>query len=277
MGWSERVPPVALEVTCGPERHQLTWQDGRVSAAAHPDLEAEAALMALGAAPIRCVELVASWQAALADGGFVGEWAEIELDAPVYRHHLRVAMARLRVEGVQDLLRGLPPPRAEAMGRFLLAFPQVWVDRAALSVIEAGRYRRAGDPLRGAIQRAVQVRARSVFVASLARHATVVRPAALVRFACTVGPWGCPPQAAGILDGTASWCRVTLGPHWLVEVWGADRRLDAGGDLVLDGVGTRLVWERRPDGRLAATRCREAPTAPSTEPADGLPAGGEEV
>ncbi|MFN0029025.1 MAG: hypothetical protein ACKV2O_17845, partial [Acidimicrobiales bacterium] len=155
-------------------------------------------------------------------------------------------------EGVQDLLRGLPPPRAEAMGRFLLAFPQAWVDRAALSVIEAGRRRALTDPLRPAVARAVQVRARSAFVASLARHAGVVRPAALVRFECTVGPWDCPPQATGILDGTASWCRVTLGPQWLAEVWGSGRRLDDGGDLRLDAHGAHLVWHQGPDGRLRA-------------------------
>ncbi len=242
-----------LQVACGDGQHRLIWQDGLVSAEAHPDLEAEAALMALGAAPIRCVELVSTWRAALADGGFVGEWAELDLDDPVYRHHLRVAMGRLRIEGVQDLLRGLPPPRAEAMGRFLLAFPQAWVDRAALSVIEAAGPGLSTDPQRGAVARAVQVRARSAFVASLARHASVVRPAALVRFACTVGPWGCPPQARGILNGTASWCQVTLGPQWLVEVWGPDHRLDSYGNLQFDAVGTSLQWHRRADGQFEAT------------------------
>jgi hypothetical protein len=67
-----------------------------------------------------------------------------------------------------------------------------------------------------------------------------------------VTPWGTPAQAAGVLDGPASWCRLALDPQWLVEVWGAGQVLDRRGDLVLDRSGTCLRWERTPDGLLTA-------------------------
>lgn len=252
MGWADAIADVGLAVTCGGDAHQLRWSGGRIRAEAHRDLAGEEALVALGAAPAECVTAVQLWRTALADGGFLAEWCEIDLDDPVYRHQLRVAMHRLRTEGVQDLLRGLPPRRAQAMGAFLLRFPQEWVDRAALGVVRASRRLPPQEPGHRAIRRAVQVRARSAFVASLAGWAAVVRPAALVRFDCLVGPWGTTPQVAGILDGTASWCRITLSPQWLLDVWGPGRALDRTGQLVLSAQGDRVVWRLGPQGRHQA-------------------------
>ncbi len=83
------------------------------------------------------------------------------------------------------------------MGRFLLAFPQRWVDRAALAVVRAGRAGGQDARTAAAVERAVQVRARSAFVRSLSRWSAVVRPAALVRFDCRVGAWDEPPVVAG--------------------------------------------------------------------------------
>ncbi len=186
------------------EVHHVRWSRGRVRADAHPDLAGEEALAALGGELPTCVAAVAAWRAAVADGGFLGDWADVDLDDPVYRHHLQISVNRLRAEGVQDFLRGLPPRRAEAMGQFLLAFPQRWVDRAALAVVRAGRSGRHDERTAAAVRRAVQVRARSAFVHSLRRWSAVVRPAALVRFDCRVIGWDAPPSAAGVLDGTAS-------------------------------------------------------------------------
>lgn len=251
-GWAEDLVDLALPVACSAEVHQLHWSAGRLRAAAHPDLDGEAALAALGGDLPACVDAVAIWRRAVTDGGFLAEWCDHDLDDPVYRHHLQIAVNRLRNEGVQDLLRSLPARRAEAMGRFLLRFPQAWVDRAALGVVRRNRRAGPNDALAGAIRRAVQVRARSSFVRSLARWNRVVRPAALVRFECVVTPWDTPPHAAGVLDGTASWCRVGLSPRWLVEVWGPGRAVDEQGDLVLGHDGMTLRWEATADGRLVA-------------------------
>lgn len=250
--WAQDIADVSLPIRCGGEEHLLRWSGGRVRADAHPDLIGEAALAAFGGDLPPCVDAALAWLGAVADGGFLAEWSEIDLDDPVYRHHLQVAVNRLRVEGVQDLLRGLPPRRAEAMGRFLLQFPQAWVDRAALGVVRGGRRLPPGAPELIPVRRAVQVRARSAFVRSLSRWAAVVRPAALVRFDCQVLGWEATPAASGILDGTASWCRVGLSPRWLLEVWGRGAALDRHGDLVLDGEGRRLRWQQGSEGRLAA-------------------------
>jgi hypothetical protein len=252
MGWADDVADATLPVACGGALHRLHWRAGRVSAEAHPDLAGEQALAAFGGELPACVDALLSWRSAVRDGGFLPEWSEMDLDDPVYRHHLRVAVTRLRTEGVQDLLRGLPARRAEAMGQFLLRFPQPWVDRAALAVVRASRHGTDGraDP---AIRRAVQVRTRSAFVRSLARWAAVVRPAALVRFECTLLPWGEPPRVGGVLDGTASWCRVAVSPKWLLDVWGPGRTLDAHGDLCLDAAGATLVWTMGDDGRRHAS------------------------
>lgn len=196
-GWADDLPELALAVACSAEVHHLHWRGGRVRAPAHPDLDGELGLAALGGELPACVDAVALWRRAVADGGFLAEWCDHDLDDPVYRHHLQIAVNRLRNESVQDLLRSLPPRRAEAMGRFLLRFPQVWVDRAALGVVRRNRRSGPNDALAGAIRRAVQVRARSSFVRSLARWNRVVRPAALVRFECVVTPWDTPPHAAG--------------------------------------------------------------------------------
>ncbi|MGD9754132.1 MAG: hypothetical protein AB7W59_24325 [Acidimicrobiia bacterium] len=253
MGWADAVPDASLPVACGGSVHHLHWHAGRVRADAHPDLAGEEALAALGGELPACVGAVLRWRAAVADGGFLSDWADLDLDDPVYRHHLQIAVNRLRAEGVQDFLRGLPPRRAEAMGRFLLAFPQRWVDRAALAVVRAGRAGGLEARTAAAVDRAVQVRARSAFVRSLAGWSAVVRPAALVRFDCRVGGWDEPPAAAGLLDGTASWCRVALSPRWLLEVWGPGAAVDACGDLRLAATGETLVWQPADGGPPAAT------------------------
>jgi len=249
--WADAIDDVVLPVRCGGTSHQLRWSGGRLRADAHPDLTGEEALAAVGGDLPECVGLVQSWRRAVADGGFLIEWCDNDLDDAVYRHQLRMAIDRLHAVGVQDVMRMLPGRRAEAMGRFLLQFPQVWVDRAALGVVRAGRQWPATDPLHPAVRRAVQVRARSCFVRSLARFARVVRPAALVRFDCVVTPWGTAPHATGVLDGPASWCRVALSPQWLVEVWGPGRAVGDDGDLVLGADGQVLRWEPTGDGRLA--------------------------
>ncbi len=250
-GWAHRLPDVALTLDCSGQAHLLRWSGGRVRAEGHPDLAAEEALAAFGGELPACVDAVRRWRQAVADGGFLLDWCDTDLDDVVYRHHLRVALNRLRAEGVQDLLRGIPPRRAEAMGQFLLRFPQPWVDRAALAVVRRGRGSAVEVRLAQAIDRAVQVRARSAFVRSLARWSAVVRPAALVRFDCVVVGWDQPAEVRGELDGTASWCRVALSPRWLVEAWGDRAGLDEAGDLALTDRQV-LHWRPGPTGRLTA-------------------------
>ena len=115
--WTSDLDDIELAVACGGETHRLVWHRGRVRADAHPDIDGELALAAFGGELPACVDAVQRWRTAVGDGGFLVEWCDNDLDDPVYRHHLTIAVNRLRAEGVQDVLRSLPPRRAEAMGR----------------------------------------------------------------------------------------------------------------------------------------------------------------
>ena len=55
--WYDGVAPATALVSCGGRQHPIVWRRGRVSAPAH-DLAAESALVALGAAPCPCLEVV---------------------------------------------------------------------------------------------------------------------------------------------------------------------------------------------------------------------------
>lgn len=54
--------PIRVPVVCRGERHQLAWQDGDLSAPAHPEPDRERALTALGGAPATCLQLLDAWQ-----------------------------------------------------------------------------------------------------------------------------------------------------------------------------------------------------------------------
>ncbi|MFN0091952.1 MAG: hypothetical protein ACKVWR_17055 [Acidimicrobiales bacterium] len=245
MAWCCGVPPAAMELSCGGARHRVRWRRGRLHLEDHPDAAGEAALAALGATPPACLDLLALWRQATADGGFVAEWAVQEQPDPRRRRDLAAALARLQREGVQDFLRELPPRRALAMGRVLAAFPPAMLDRAALAVAERARRGQAAE-LVPHLEAAVRVRARSAFARSLIGWRDYARPAPLVPFTCRVGAGA--PSAAGLLRGRASWAEVTLQPTWLLDVW-------ARGLAVVDGW---FVTSAAPDGAATVVRWRPA-------------------
>jgi hypothetical protein len=237
-----------MTVPCGGTRHRLRWHRGRLQLVDHPDPGAEAVLAAFGTAPPRCLELLSLWRSAIADGGFLTEWALEERPDPTRSRHFEAALARLRREGVQDLLPALDIRRAERMGQVLTTLSPELVDRAASAT--AQRLLRRPDlaqhELTPWLARAVRVRARSAFVRSLARWRDHARPAALVRFRCHVG-LGVTATACGRLDGRQSCCEVVLDVGWLLDVWGRGLA-DRGGDLVLaTDPGRALVLEWQVD------------------------------
>jgi hypothetical protein len=61
--WWALLPPVTIQVPCGPDRHQLRWEQGRLIAADHADVESELVLAALGGDRAECVELAKAWGA----------------------------------------------------------------------------------------------------------------------------------------------------------------------------------------------------------------------
>ncbi len=61
--WSEAIPPVSMFVECDGARHELRWEAGRLVPSAHPDVDAEHALAALGGEAPVCLRLRANWEA----------------------------------------------------------------------------------------------------------------------------------------------------------------------------------------------------------------------
>jgi len=61
--WWALLPPVTVQVPCGPDCHQLRWEQGGLIAADHADVESELVLAALGGDRAECVELAEAWGA----------------------------------------------------------------------------------------------------------------------------------------------------------------------------------------------------------------------
>jgi hypothetical protein len=238
MAWHDGLPDAGLDVECHGRAHRVRWHRGHLQLLDHPELGSEAVLAALGGDPPPCLQVLDLWRAAVADGGFLAEWARREDADPGRRNRMLGALARLHREGVQDVLPELEVARAARMAVVLACFPHDLVDRAALAV--AQRVLRqpafAEHELTPWLAQAVRVRARSAFVRSLAGWGHRARPAALVRFACRVGV-GVTPTVTGRLDGSASWSEVVLDLDWLLRVWGQGLAV-VDGRLVLDAVPT---------------------------------------
>jgi hypothetical protein len=230
-----------MTVRCDGALHRVRWHHGRIQLTDHPDPEADAVLAAFGGPQPACLELLTTWRSAVADGGFLTEWANEDGSDARRSGHLEAALHRLRREGVQDLLPALDPNRAERMGVVLTELSSDLLDRAALASARRLLRRRdlAEHDLTPWLIRAVRVRARSAFVRSLTRWRLHARPAALVPFHCQVG-LGVTPTATGVLAGRDSRCDVVLDARWLLDVWGP-RRAVQGGDLVLATDGPRTL------------------------------------
>lgn len=59
--WWAALPPVTTQVPCGEHTHRLRWEEGKLTAADHPDAEGELVLAALGGDRSQCVDLVEAW------------------------------------------------------------------------------------------------------------------------------------------------------------------------------------------------------------------------
>ena len=242
-------------MACEGRRHEVRWVDGEVVLGAHPDVDAELAFVALGGVEPRCVELVSLWRDAVADGGFIGEWAEYDGVPHARRQWLSSALERLQREGVKDFLHDLSLPRAAQMGRFLTEFPAPFVERAAIAVAEAG------DPaVEHHVQEATKRRLRSAFVESLMAVRSFVGTPALVPVSCRVLETGS-PAIEGRLAGRSSQVALSVTRDWLVDVWAAQRSL-VNGALVLGADKSRVLavkWEPSGDGLVPKTELvREA-------------------
>ena len=61
MNWYESLPPAEAQVPCGAGTHAVGWKAGQFAIPAHPDVEAEVVLAALGGDKPLCVEVAETW------------------------------------------------------------------------------------------------------------------------------------------------------------------------------------------------------------------------
>ncbi len=232
MSWAETATPLSMVVVCNRERHRLRWEDGRVEPVDHPELEAELALVAFGGEEPECIALHRLWQEAVADGGFVAEWAEPTHLSPAWHSWLAMALERMRSEGFHEFLRHLPPARAQRMGEFLHRFPHPWIDRAGAEVsrqVDEGRTAEI-ETLAPLLAQATANRLRRAFVDAVGGRQLAVGAAALIPLRLRVEP-GATPAIDGVVRGPGRGLAIVVDPSWLHEVWAA-------GAAVVDG---RLV------------------------------------
>ena len=247
MTWAADVDDLEQAIPCGGSVHVVRWHHGEVLLDQHPDIDAERALVAFGGEAPPCLEHYELWCDAVADGGFLGEWAHLHQIGRDRLWWLRVALDRMRAEGVQEFLRDMPRSTASRMGQFLTAFPQPFLDQAAAEVADRLRtgvgvgYHRAGL----LVEEAVALRVREAFARSVGGSHLSLGAAALVPFRPVIID-DSRPAVDGHLDGRNSRVEVVVPTRWLAGVWARGAAV-VEGRLVLDvddesNVATTVVW-----------------------------------
>jgi hypothetical protein len=218
-------PDLDLVVRCGGADHTLKVVGTEFQLLAHPNLDAELALVAFGGDEPRCVSLYHLWTDAVTDGGFLGEWVDETRMNPAWFSWLAMALDRMRAEGFHEFLRQLPPARAQRMGEFLHHMPRPWIDRAAATVSEAV-FEADGVACTfapSALSTATGNRLRRAFVDAVGGRQLAVGAAALVplRMSTTkeTGEPGGAVRADGVLRGVDRGIALTVGNTWLHRVW----------------------------------------------------------
>src|SRR5579875_472247 len=256
--WWVGVGPAEATVPCGPNHHRLRWEDGRVTAVDHPDPAGEAVLAALGGEEPVCLTLVKRWEAHAADPGVLilasrhpGDGLVLDLsqdnllagprlDPPAARRPLLELLAleaglqrRLQLEVAVNLLDALAAepasPGADSM-------------RAILEAATVGRLVPAVRRWAGAWD--VEVRVAPAGVDDAGAGDAGAGDAGVG----DAGADGRSPQAAAVVSRPGG-VAVTVGWHWLTEVWG--RYLTVVGGFLVLGVD-RIVEDRAEVRAVAA-------------------------
>jgi hypothetical protein len=219
--WWTGIAPVTTDVACSGARHEVRWEHGRLVLGAHPDVEAERALGALGGDVPACVRLRSAWSAWERDPVLVtlgrrpGEagLGFTPADAPPVATTLHTPPLRRR-------------PVDDSSGRrdelvLLLSLPVGFIDRLALTAMAAAAEAWT-DPAfrdRHGLRLGASLAARSA--PALRRLAApLAAPGEAIAVHCTPAP---PHGRAAIsAERTASGLEVTasLPLDWLTRVWG---------------------------------------------------------
>jgi hypothetical protein len=220
MHWTERIPSAFFDVQCEGSEHRVVWSEGQLLLCAHPEIDAERALIALGGITPSCLQILNLWESAVSDGGFIEEWAGCFKADKRRRWWLSTALERLKSEGVQDFLHDLPRTRATRMCEVTIGLPHEFLDLAAVTVVA-----QADEGLRDLDEYlfmhstlAVQMRSRRSFVLTLQAHESSFKSPALIPFQCQVNE-DITPTVTGVLAGKNSKVLLMLRPSWLNRVW----------------------------------------------------------
>ncbi len=220
MHWTERIPSASFDVQCEGSNHKVVWSEGKLLLCAHPEVDAEKALIALGGKTPHCLQILDLWESAVSDGGFIEEWAGCFKTDKRRRWWLSTALDRLKSEGVQDFLHDLPRARAQKMCEVTIGLPHEFLDLAAVTVVAQADegLRDLDEYLLTHSTHAVQMRSRRSFVLTLQAHESSFRSPALIPFQCLVNN-DVTPTITGVLAGKNSNVLLTLRPSWLNRVW----------------------------------------------------------
>jgi hypothetical protein len=271
--WWTAVEPTTGEVTCGAEKHRISWRRGKLVLDDH-DLAAEESFAALGGEPAVCLEVLRAWRAAVDDRQVLWFWDAPRIGDPdmakmlesIRSQQQQILAGHRAVVASPSGRRTVPAPAipkevldrmrtqiaAEHRRSLLSALPEELRVRLGLSAIVRAE-RRQGDrfwfaPRAPDIQTALTARVAPAVEASmrawrgrLAGHHVV-----------TVESWIAAPgevaTVCGLMDDAGGWAAACLPIRWLVDVW-------ARGVAVVDGC---FVLEVSGDGddRLAVTAAR---------------------
>lgn len=255
-GWSRRLPPLETEVRCSGTTHRIRWVRGSVVALDHTDLVAEQAMVALGAAPFPCLEIVHLATGFRDEAKLLLHWNQ-GLVAGVAASVWPAGAATLTLLTSLSTLPTMPPALASALrghARLANLAPAV-VDRIALArVVRLGRRAPEDEMEQLDLELAVSVRAKPALEACM-RTWTRRPPHRLPHVECRLGDPEQPPAVAW--DGGRA-CELRLSPRWLPEVWapglalvdgcfvlGVDRARGAAAEAQV------VRWERRRVGEEA--------------------------
>ncbi len=235
----------AATITCSGASHRVQVWNGELLLDDH-DVDAELALLALGAVLPACLVYLAVWEQAQRDSAFLLAWGDdAEADG------LRPA----REDWDGNYWESWPsePPAGRALFGPIL--------QRELALAAAGRVAAESSaslhPSWFALQRATQTRARRSFVTSLAAVDAHPRPDALVPVRISVAGGPDVGSARGRLARHGSTVDLVLPADWMETVW------RPGHDIIGDGFVLSLRGDEAQVVRWEATGAADAEHAPT--------------
>lgn len=275
--WWTAVEPTTVEVTCGDERHRISWRRGKLVLEDH-DLGAEESFAALGGEPALCLEVLRAWRTAVDDREVLWFWDTPRAGDP----DMAKMLASIRSQQ-QQILAGHRAMVASPTGRravpaaaipreildrmrtqmavenrrsLLSALPEELRMRLGLSAIVRAQ-RRQGDRFwfasrSGDIQTALTARVAPAIEASMRTWRGRLAGHHLVTVESWIAAPGEVANVCGLMDDAGGWAAASMPIRWLVDVWARGIAV-VDGCFVLEVVGdhggqlgvTAVRWERR--------------------------------